>query len=114
MEEQGVNFVKVDPKATLPLKRLNKFGSFVLFAASDTVIEPRKRVYVSTGVAATFPPRTCARLTYLKQLVLPYCIESCAGVNNQGLLMVLLHNQGQRPFQVKCGDPIGELIYEKM
>ena len=89
-------------------------GSYILFAASDAVVEPRKRAYVSTGVAATFPPGTCARIIYLKQLVLPYCIESCAGANNQvdsdyrGPIGVVLFNHGDLPFIVQVGDRIAQ------
>lgn len=83
---------------------------------NETVIQPGDRKLINTGVKISLPPDCYARIASRSGLSL-LGIDIAAGVIDSdytGCIHALVVNNSKKPFTVKQGDRIAQMIIEKI
>ena len=112
-----LQFAKLTESATPPRKGSIHAAGYDLASAQNTVIEPKCRMLVKTGIAVAVPEGTYGRVAPRSGLALKHGIDVMAGVidsDYRGDVGVVLVNLGSLPFEVKAGDRIAQLILERI
>jgi len=103
----------------LPKKKTFGAAGYDLISAIDTVIKPRTFQGIPTGIAIEIPktieaqvrPRSGLSLNHgIGILNSPGTIDS----DYRGEVMVILFNISQKPFKIKKGDRIAQLIFSQL
>src|SRR5262249_28971178 len=81
-QEQVLKIQLISQDAKLPVRGSDLAIGYDLFATSDHIIQPGKRVLVSTGIACAFPSGTYGRIAPRSGLSIKHCIDLGAGVIN--------------------------------
>ena len=107
------------PLARLPVRAHAGDGGADLFAVEETIIPPRGRTDICTGIALAIPagyagfvqPRSGLAFKHGIMLVnSPGLIDS----GYRGEVRVSLYNTGNEPFKVAPGDRIAQLVIQKV
>ena len=109
--------IRLQPDAKLPIQGSDMSAGVDIMANKRTQIEPRKRELVKTGIAIATPANCYARIAPRSGLAAKYNIDIGAGVvdqDYQGEIGVLMINNSTKPFQVRPGDRIAQLIIEQI
>jgi len=107
---------KMHSDAMLPTRGTELSAGYDLYACSDCVVHEGKRFVVPTGIRVKIPEGCYARIASRSGLTVKHGIEVGAGVidrDYEGELRVVLFNHGNRPFHIKQGYRIAQLILER-
>lgn len=110
-------FAKKNSEAIIPKKAHDNDAGFDLSSCQDIIINPGDKYAVSTGIAVLFPNDCYARIAPRSGLAFKYAIDVLAGVIDYGYtdeIKVILINHGTTNFNIKKGDRIAQLIFEKI
>lgn len=101
--------VIIDHKnAVLPSKDKNNAG-YDLSSIDNEIINPGQRKLISTGIKIELPQGCYGRIAPRSGLSLKHSLDIGAGVidkSYQGVVKVLLINNGKNDYHVKIGDRI--------
>lgn len=109
---------KVHPNAQIPKRATPGSAGMDLVACVDAVVPPGSQwVAVETGIVFQFPADVYARVAPRSGLAFKHGIQVGAGVVDSdytGSIKVILFNHGTEPFEVRVGDRIAQVIFEKI
>ena len=106
-----VKFLSVH--ATLPTRATDGSAGYDLFSAVDKVIQPNTRCAVPLDIAITPPPNTYAQIFSRSGMSLKHNVDVRAGTIDRdytGNIQVILDNMGEKPFTIKIGDRIAQMV----
>ncbi|XP_061433473.1 deoxyuridine 5'-triphosphate nucleotidohydrolase, mitochondrial-like [Lethenteron reissneri] len=112
-----LRFAKLSANAVAPYKASDKAAGFDLHSAYDYEIPPMDRLVVQTDIQIALPEGCYGRIAPRSGLAAKHGIDVGAGVVDEdyrGNVGVVLFNFGKKPFLVKRGDRIAQLICEKI
>jgi dUTP pyrophosphatase len=112
-----VSVKKLTETAQLPTKAHEDDAGFDLYSDTDVVIYPETRRLISTGIAVAIPRGYYGRIAPRSGLAFKNGIDVLAGVVDAGYrneVGVILINFDDKPFEIKKGDRIAQLIIEKV
>jgi dUTP pyrophosphatase len=126
-EDLFVNATTLNP-STLPVQLLSEIAQLPtkgsieaaghdLYSAEDLTIPPHDQALVDTQIAVAIPRDAYGRVAPRSGLAVKSKIGIAAGVidaDYRGSIKVLLVNNADKPFIVKPGDRIAQLIIEKI
>lgn len=108
---------KVEEHATLPV-RANPFDAGLdVSSCEDATVPARGRAIIDTGIAIQFPHDCYARIAPRSGLAAKNGLDVGAGVIDYGYtnrIKVILFNHTDTDYQVKSGDRIAQIIFEKI
>lgn len=117
MQESANEKIKrVSREYQLPCKRA-LYSGYDLHSAQDMVIPPKTSSTVVTDHEIRMPAGMCGRIAPYTGLGLLYGINVGAGViaeDFHGTVSVVLFNRSNKEFVVQVGDPVAQLICEKI
>lgn len=103
--------------AQVPVRAHADDAGYDLFSAVDAIIPPDQIAQIGTRIKIKIPPGCYGRIAPRSSLALNNSINVFGGVVDQGYsgeICVLLFNHGKKPFEVKKGARIAQLICEKI
>jgi dUTP pyrophosphatase len=103
--------------ATVPCRQSEGAAGYDIYSDENSVIFPKERRLVSTGIAITIPKSYYGRIAPRSSLSVKDYIDVGAGVIDNdytGEIKVLLINNGNNIFTINKGDRIAQLILEKI
>ena len=113
---ESLKIVRLTPNAYLPLKGTPYAAGYDLFSIVDTVVQPGRRTVVSTGIQIELPPNVYGRIAPRSGLSVKHGIQIGAGVidpDYRGEIKVVLFNHDDKPFYIKPGYRIAQLVLER-
>ncbi|CAL5408816.1 unnamed protein product [Camellia sinensis] len=113
----AVQFIKMVPHATRPIRATDGAVGYDLTSIAMYVILAYGRTLISTGLAMEIPCGMYGRIAPRSGLALLHGIDVGAGVidpDYRGEIKVLLFNHNQEEFEVRAGDRIAQIIFEKV
>ena len=108
---------KLSDKAILPTRGSEWSAGLDLYASESKTIAPQGRAVVATDIAIACPKGTYGRIAPRSGLAVKHGIDVGAGVvdaDYRGPVGVVLFNLGDKPFEVKPGDRIAQLVLEQI
>jgi deoxyuridine 5'-triphosphate nucleotidohydrolase len=105
------------PHAIIPQRATEGSAGLDVSASEDIIIPAKKWVAVPTGLAMSVPKDCYVRVAPRSGLAFKKGIQTGAGVIDSdytGSVNVILFNHGDSDFEIKCGDRIAQLIFEKI
>lgn len=108
---------KTHADATIPVRQGLGDAGYDLSSCEDGSIAPKSRKMFNTGITVEIPTDCYARIAPRSGLALKKGIDTGAGVidsSYRGSIGVILFNHSDEPFEVKVGDRIAQLIFEKI
>jgi deoxyuridine 5'-triphosphate nucleotidohydrolase len=108
---------KLSKEATLPVRGTDEAAGYDLCSVENVVLSPGERKLVSTGLAIKVPEGCYGRLAPRSGLAVKFGIHVGGGVvdrDYRGPVMLILHNLGDKPLEIKRGDRVAQLILEKI
>ena len=109
--------VKITDNAILPTRASGGSAGLDLYSAYNYTVSPRCRQLVKTDLKICLPDGTYGRIAPRSGLSLHCYVDVAAGVvdsDYRGNLSVLVVNNGETDFLIRCGDRIAQLICEKI
>lgn len=110
-------FKRLSESGKAPSKATPGSAGWDLYSASNHVINPGKRELVQLDIALKIPKGYYGRIAPRSGLGLKFGIHVGAGVIDSdyvGAVAVLLFNFGDKPFKIRKGDRIAQLLIEKI
>jgi dUTP pyrophosphatase len=107
----------LSPDAKVPTRATEFSAGLDLSSIEDTVVPANKWIAIPTGISIQIPKDCYARIAPRSGLAFKYGIQVGAGVADSdytGEIKVILFNHGSSDFEVKKGDRIAQLIFEKI
>lgn len=117
IEKQGFYIKKTDESAITPSQGSEEAAGYDLCALKETVIPPKGKGLVSTGIEMAIPFGAYGRIAPRSGLAWKNFIDVGAGVidsDYRGEVKVLLFNFGEEEFKVSKGDRVAQIIIEKV
>lgn len=108
---------KLSEHATIPTKGTRDSAGHDLSSAYDAVVPARGHVLVKTDLSIDIPWGTYGRIAPRSGLALKHAIDVGAGVidwDYKGNIGVILFNHSDTPFEIKQGDRIAQIIFERI
>ncbi|RKP35088.1 mitochondrial deoxyuridine 5'-triphosphate nucleotidohydrolase, partial [Dimargaris cristalligena] len=109
--------VRKHAHAQLPKRGSAGAAGYDLYSCEDAVIPPQSRGLVDTGLSIKVPSGTYGRVAPRSGLAVKHFIDTGAGVVDEdyrGIVKVVLFNFGDKPFAIKIGDRIAQLVLERI
>jgi len=106
---------KLDENVNLPNMSTPQSAGYDLESSENVVIMPGRRAVVPTGLSIQMPPGIYGRVAPRSGLAIKHGLNVGAGVidpDYTGEIKVVLFNHDRRPFVVKPGYRIAQLILE--
>lgn len=103
--------------AKVPTRATEFSAGLDLSSIEDTVVPANKWIAIPTGISIQIPKDCYARVAPRSGLAFKHGIQVGAGVVDSdytGEIKVILFNHGSSDFEVKKGDRIAQLIFEKI
>lgn len=110
-------FVKISDKAFTPTRSSSFAAGYDLYSASTMVIEPQGKAVIPTDLKIAVPNGTYGRIAPRSGLAVKNFIDVGAGVIDEdyrGPVNIVLFNHGKTWFEVKQGDRVAQLIFERI
>jgi len=107
----------LSPDAKVPTRATEFSAGLDLSSIEDTVVPANKWIAIPTGISIQIPKDCYARVAPRSGLAFKHGIQVGAGVVDSdytGEIKVILFNHGSSDFEVKKGDRIAQLIFEKI
>lgn len=108
---------KLHPEAEIPQRNGPGDAGYDVFAVEDAIIDPQEWKGVGTGITLEFPSDCYARVAPRSGLAFKKGIHVLAGVvdsSYRGEIRAILLNHGKVPVEIRKGDRIAQLIFEKI
>jgi dUTP pyrophosphatase len=99
--------------ATIPTRATDGSAGCDLYSAIDITIMPKTRACIPLDITFIPPVGTYGQILSRSGLAAKYCVDVKAGTIDKdytGNVQVLLENNGEKPFQVKIGNRIAQLV----
>ena len=112
----ALKVTKLNENAQLPVRGSSAAAGFDLYSCDGQVILPGRRGVIPTGISIGLPEGTYGRIAPRSGLAVKNGIHVGAGVvdpDYTGEVKVLLYNFDDKPFVVKPGYRVAQLILEK-
>jgi len=110
-----LRYVKLTENALPPTSESSGAAGLDLRSAYDVLIPASGNALVKTGLVIQLPPVCYGRIAPRSGLALQHHIDLAGGVIDEdyrGNLRVILFNHSGRPFQIRRGDSVAQLICE--
>jgi dUTP pyrophosphatase len=107
--------IKLDEGAVFPLRSYAQDAGLDLFSREEQIILPGESAVFDTGVHVELPVGTFGKLESKSGLNVKYGIVSHGGVIDSGFvgsISVKLYNHGSKPYMVRKGDKIIQMIVQ--
>ena len=117
MDFVELQFVKMSPRAVVPTKATKYSIGLDLHSPDNYLIRPQKQVLIPTQIKLGIPPGYYGRIASKSHIAIQNQVHIGAGVidpDYTGEIKVLLINNSKHYYQVKEGEPIAQLILEKV
>ena len=117
MELIELPFVKMLVNAVTPTRATEGSIGLDFYSPSDYIIPPHSQLLIPTQIKLQIPLGHYGRLASKSSLAILHQLHVGAGVidpDYTGEIMVLLINTASRVHSIKKGDPIAQLILEKV
>ena len=117
MELIELPFVKMSTNAVTPTRVTEGSVGLDFYSPSDYIIPPHSQLLIPTQIKLQIPLGHYGRLASKSGLAILHQLHVGAGVidpDYTGEIMVLLINTASRVSPIKKGDPIAQLILEKV
>lgn len=112
-----LNIKRLTDNAVLPKKANTTDAGYDLYSVEDLVIEPNKRAMVHTGISMAIPANHVGLIWPRSGLAVKNGIDVLAGVVDSGYrgeVCVVLQNHGSTPYEVKSGDRVAQILFQKI
>jgi dUTP pyrophosphatase len=112
-----INVQLLNPKAKIPTKTNNNDAGWDLYSVSQTVIPPKQRKTVNTGIALQMPEHFAGLIWPRSGLSVKHGIDVLAGVVDSGYrgeIMVCLYNTSDENVSIQIGDRIAQIIFQEV
>ena len=112
-----LSFVKISTNAITPKRATEGSVGLDFYSPANYVIPPHDQLLIPTQIRLQIPLGYCGRLASKSGLAILHQLHVGAGVidpDYTGEIMVLLINTASRLHPIKRGDPIAQLILEKV
>ena len=117
MELIELPFVKMSVNTVTPTRATEGSIGLDFYSPSDYIIPPHSQLLIPTQIKLQIPLGHYGRLASKSGLAILHQLHVGAGVidpDYMGEIMVLLINTASRVHSIKKGDPIAQLILEKV
>ena len=117
MDFAELQIVKMSPRAVVPTKATRYSIGLDLYSPDSYLIHPKRWVLIPIQIKLGIPLGYYGRITSKSGLAVKHGMHVDAGVidpDYTGEIKVLLINDGRNYYQVNQGDPIAQLILEKV
>jgi dUTP pyrophosphatase len=107
----------LDNNAKVPTKANINDAGFDLYSVLDTVIPPKQRKTVRTGIAIQMPEHFAGLIWPRSGLSVKQGIDVLAGVVDSGYrgeIMVCLYNTSDEVVGINTGDRIAQIIFQEV
>jgi len=107
--------IMLDEGAICPTRAHDHDAGLDLYSREELIIMPGESEVFDTGVHVELPVRSFGKLESKSGLLVNYDIVSCGGVideNYRGSIRVKLYNLGHRPYMIRKGQKIIQLIVQ--
>ena len=103
----------IEPGAFAPSRAHKNDAAIDLCSKHDGVVKPHSYAYFDTGVHIKIPNGNCGLIVSRSGLNKNYGITSTGLIDPgyTGSIGVVLHNDGDDPFEVHAGDRISQLVF---
>lgn len=101
----------------IPTKTNSNDAGFDLYSSIDTIIAPKQRKTVSTGIAIQMPDNFAGLIWPRSGLSVKQGIDVLAGVVDSGYrgeIMVCLYNTSDNSVIINTGDRIAQIIFQEV
>lgn len=106
----------IHPNAKLPTRGTRYAAGADLYAVADNVVLPGVRIVIPTGICIELQEFYWAQIAPRSGLAVQHGIMTMAGVidaDYRGEIKVVLYNSSNKPFEIKAGDRIAQLIVHR-
>ena len=117
MELMELPFVKMSSNVVTPTRATEGSVGLDFYSPADYIIPPHSQFLIPTQIKLQIPLGYCGRLASKSGLAVLHQLHVGAGVidlDYTGEIMVLMINAAPRVYSIKKGDPIAQLILEKV
>jgi dUTP pyrophosphatase len=107
----------LDKNAKVPTKTNSNDAGFDLYSIIDTVVPPKQRKTVRTGIAIQMPDHLAGLIWPRSGLSVKQGIDVLAGVVDSGYrgeIMVCLYNTSDEVVGINTGDRIAQIIFQEV
>lgn len=107
--------IKLDEGAICPTRAHDHDAGLDLYSREELIILPGESEVFDTGVHVELPVRSFGKLESKSGMLVNYDIVSCGGVIDEdyrGSIRVKLYNLGHRPYMIRKGQKIIQLIVQ--
>lgn len=107
----------LDNNAKVPTKANLNDAGFDLYSIVDTIIPPKQRKTVRTGIAIQMPEHFAGLIWPRSGLSVKHGIDVLAGVIDSGYrgeIMVCLYNTSDENVSINTGDRIAQIIFQEV
>ena len=104
-------------KVLTPTRATKHSVGLDFYSPSDCLIHPLSQVQIPTQIKIRVPLSQYGRLSSKSGLAMKHQIHVCAGIIDPDYIVevkILLFNAGRHYYLIKRGDPIAQLILEKV
>ena len=111
------NISKIVPHAVVPTRATDGAAGYDLSACEDAVVPAGGWKMINTGIAIQIPSDCYARVAPRSGLTLKKGLSTGAGVidsDYRDAVRVILFNHSDIDFEVKSGDRIAQMIFERI
>lgn len=104
--------VVLDEGAFFPVREHNIDAGMDIMSMHDVIIQPHSSAIVETGVHVELPENTAGLLVSKSGLNVTHDITSTGLIDQgyTGAIKVKLYNHGDKPYKVKAGDKVSQLV----
>ncbi|NDD83578.1 dUTP diphosphatase [bacterium] len=113
----NVNVKLLEEFATIPTRANENDAGWDLYSIIDTVIPPKQRKTVKTGIALEMPEHMAGLIWPRSGLSVKQGIDVLAGVIDSGYrgeIMVCLYNTSDDNVSINRGDRIAQIIFQEV
>ena len=117
MELMELPFVKMSANVVTPTRATERSVGLDFYSPEDYIIPPHSQFLLPTQIKLQIPLGYYGRLASKLSLAVLHQLHVGAGVidpDYTGEIMVLMINAAPRVYSIKKGDPIAQLILEKV
>ena len=103
-------------KGTMPTRGSASAAGYDIYSNADTVIPPRSRGRVTTGLFMEIPEGFYGDIRSRSGLAVKNCIDVCAGIidsDYRGEIVVVLANHSDVEFQVTKGMKVAQMLFKR-